>query len=469
MELKKVCPLCKEEISIKDEQCSVCGYDFAPKVEKEISEDSDMKDIGEHAPILMEEPVSFKKRVSDEERAVPIEQRPEDKGDSNYEQQTGWEDFDETSEDKFDVVKEKCQHYMKRRHKIYGLFGYAEAGKTSFLYSLRHQFEQGATGFGGYLHQGDKWDELKNVVESQWGRIAKGTPRGKIYPYSAISRDNKHIVLLDISGENFEHISSWSDEMTDFVGTYLPYCSGYFILFDMSLDLGFKLNTQSLRRKSVPEDILSGLKKMERQVYTSEDNFMEALKQAIGEKGRDTYKSLILEDADMKLKYISRSDLSKSANQMKKIAEFLSVAATTRKLKYIKDPGEKKKRMLDAQREIGKQKVDVPVALCLSKADLIEDYYFEEFGKKIPLNVRPWDVVRECWPEHYNTLLGVAPHLKIEWLSSLGRNFKQNNQIGNPMGLKSVFDFVVMNPPPPWAMSARAYLRFLKPFSKKRR
>jgi hypothetical protein len=102
--------------------------------------------------------------------------------------------------------------------------------------------------------------------------------------------------------------------------------------------------------------------------------------------------------------------------------------------------------------------LDKPVALCLSKADIIEDFYFEELDcKKVPTQLSAARFIQKYWEGHFNSIMGIVPNLKIEWLSSLGKDFKETRKIGEPISLKSVFDFVVLSPPPPWAMSFKTY------------
>ncbi|CAN2042889.1 hypothetical protein GMMP15_90027 [Candidatus Magnetomoraceae bacterium gMMP-15] len=155
---------------------------------------------------------------------------------------------------------------------------------------------------------------------------------------------------------------------------------------------------------------------------------------------------------------LNKNLLSDSGEQLKQIISFLSVAPIDELNKNISD--------------IGSKKLKVPVTLCLSKADEIEDYDFDYgdiSGTQIPQKFNAWDLVSQIWPGHFESLINLVPELKIEWLSSLGRGFKrgefkETRKIGKPIGIESIFDFVVANPLPSWAMSSKRYLKFKKLF-----
>ena len=54
-------------------------------------------------------------------------------------------------------------------------------------------------------------------------------------------------------------------------------------------------------------------------------------------------------------------------------------------------------------------------------------------------------------------LLHLVPKLKVEWISCLGRDFEQRKRWCGSLGLRSVFEHVVMQPPPDWAFSFKTY------------
>lgn len=59
----------------------------------------------------------------------------------------------------------------------------------------------------------------------------------------------------------------------------------------------FKLTDQSLKEledENIPKEITALLKNLENKIYTSEEQFVNALKNTIGEEDTDKYKSLIL-------------------------------------------------------------------------------------------------------------------------------------------------------------------------------
>ena len=75
-----------------------------------------------------------------------------------------------------------------------------------------------------------------------------------------------------------------------------------------SLSPRFKLTGQSLEKlkdenillsKPAPKEILDLLKKLKNKLYRDEKQFVEALKETIGEEGTKTYKQLILKHADL--------------------------------------------------------------------------------------------------------------------------------------------------------------------------
>jgi len=429
---KLVCPQCKQETDVKENRCSSCGYDFSSEKQKaEIKTDDDSVATAEltssEEKVRLEEAELKLETLTLEDIEIPGDDEigAEQKALSDEDEQVEPLDYNnrkqkplESRDDKFKIVKRQCEDYIKQNFKIYALFGFSEAGKTSFLYSLMQTFEQGRDeGFGGYTYQGSSWNKLKNELESHWEQgMATGTVRGNIFYYEAhSSRKKNHIVFLDIAGEHFDRVQDWSNEMTDFIATFLPYCAGYFLLFDMTL----------------------------------------------GIEERDK--------SNITVRMLSRSN-----KQMHAMVNFLSVAAIAKEIKKIDNPDEKTKKIRDSRKKIGKRKIGVPVALCLSKADMIETFYFEEVGRNVPLNVTPWRVMQRYWSEHYKSILKIVPHLKIEWLSSLGRKFGRAQRAdkppepGDPLGLQSVFDFVVLNPPPSWAMPSKYYTK-LAALSKKLR
>jgi len=155
------------------------------------------------------------------------------------------------------------------------------------------------------------------------------------------------------------------------------------------------------------------------------------------------------------------------SRQMEQIIAFLSVAASVDRVASVADLESKRKAVSEAGRRDGKSKLRVPVTLCLSKADRIPSMNFGPvYGRIVPGDGSPlgdpWFVVKTFWGEHYQSLLNLVPHLRIEWLSCLGADFERQRRFTGSMGLRAAFDHVVVNPPPRWAMSAKSMLKYRK-------
>lgn len=302
-------------------------------------------------------------------------------------------------------VLETCQRLVRQGYHMYGLFGRPSTGKSSLIYALRHHFIKGDSGFGGYATEGQNWDHLAQDLEAQWQDRQVPTS-DKLHPYLALHpRGGKHIALLDIAGERFEGIQSWTDEIFEFFGLYLAYCKGFFILVEL--------------------DDLAGAVQ-------------------------------VGHDASARIQ-----------SQMARIVRFLAVAGQLEKLSNVADVAAKRAAAEAAVSHTGKVKVKVPVALCLSKADTVAQMQFgPALGNVVPGSLAPqsdpWNVLQAVWPEHVATLLKMVPHLKVDWLSCLGTQFEAQRQFSGSIGLRSAFQHVVWKPPPKWSLSTDRYLRWQK-------
>ncbi len=304
------------------------------------------------------------------------------------------------------MVLKKIRLLMDAGHQLYGLFGRPSTGKSCLIYALRQHFKQGSSEFGGFTPEGESWDHLAQDLEKQWRtNRPSGTARDEIHIYQATNpRKKNHFALLDVAGEHFEDIKSWSSEIFDFFGTYLANCKGFFILVE-------------------------------------------------------------LDDST-----VGHADYGKEgkSQQLKNIVSFLSVAATIGPIKNSDDLDRNRELLEQSRQRVGKRKVNVPVVLCLSKADRISAM---DFGPAIgrihpgktgdPLG-DPWNVVKTFWPAHFQSLLSLVPRLKIEWLSCLGPEFETTRRFSGSMGLHSAFEHVILDPPPPWSMSSKTYLKLRK-------
>lgn len=320
-----------------------------------------------------------------------------------------------------DYVKifQTCQDLIKRGYKLYGLFGRPESGKTLFLYALGEMLRGGQDDtVSGYELDGS-W---KNMIQDQKEALRLGRPaateRG-LHIYHAHRQDGKsgsnHLAFLDISGEQFEQIQSWQEEVGAFFVNYLAHCSGYMIFLD------------------IDEDII--------------DPF---------ETVRARYQSRL---SDRRIEEII--DLKKS--QMENIKNFLAVAAAIPKVKKLKHL-EVMRRLEGARartNKLGKSTIAAPICLAVSKADRFRKMKFDGFPKIIPGGEGPygdpWDLIQKLWPGHLKTILNNAPQLKISWLSSLGADWQPGEMPGAPMGMDTIFRHLITNPPPRWGLSTRRY------------
>jgi hypothetical protein len=146
------------------------------------------------------------------------------------------------------------------------------------------------------------------------------------------------------------------------------------------------------------------------------------------------------------------------------------VAATIPKLRGVNDFLAQREALSKAAHagQIGARQVGVPVALCVSKADMVKDHRYEGYPAIVPGSDDylgdPWNAVETFFPNDLANMKKLVPHLKVEWVSSTGDNFQPERGIGKPMGIASVFRYVIGNPPPHWAMSSRAYDRLRRFF-----
>lgn len=299
-----------------------------------------------------------------------------------------------------------CNRLVNQGYGLYGLFGRPSTGKSSLVYALRHHFIKGDPGFGGYAPDGENWDELARDLESQWNDRQIPTNADRPHTYLAQSpRGKEHIAIMDIAGERFEGVQSWTDEVFEFFGLYLGYCKGFFVLVEL-------------------DDLASA-----------------------GQVGHDAS--------------------ARIQSQMARIVRFLAVAAQMEKLRDLKDVKAKRAAAEEAVVQTGKVKVKVPVALCLSKADTVGRMKFgPELGRVVPGSTSPqsdpWNVLQAVWPEHVASLLNMVPKLKVDWLSCLGTEFETQRSFSGSVGLRGAFQHVISQPPPKWALSTKRYLGLQK-------
>ncbi|MDJ0837934.1 MAG: hypothetical protein QNK37_15575, partial [Acidobacteriota bacterium] len=272
------------------------------------------------------------------------------------------------------------------------------------------------------------WNKLITYQESQFesGQVI-ATPKGlHFYKANLIGNSKRHFALMDIRGEQFEEIDDWNREIIDFFLTYLSHCKGMFLFLDLDADA----------------------------VARSRGEVYERYEREFGRSLTNYEKNQLKDAYEFKRK------------QMSHMVSFLSVAATIPKMLTLEHFEEKRNVMSQAARdeEVGSRQVNIPVALCISKADLIKDRRFDGFPAIVPGSDSylgdPWNAVETFFKNDLDNMKKLAPNLKVEWVSSTGDNFNPERGIGIPMGVSSVFNHVVAKPAPRWAMSSRAYARW---------
>ena len=338
--------------------------------------------------------------------------------------------------DHYQKIMEKCEELIAARCNLYGVLGRPEAGKTCFIYALGKLIKgavKGPSVMGNYTLD-PNWEDLIRYQERIFEEgVVKGTPKGlHFYKAQAIGKMARanHFALIDIRGEQFEQIDDWNREITDFFITYLTHCKGLFLFLDLD------------------QDAVAG---SAAEVY---DRRAREKGSALTDEEKERY----------------REAYQFKRNQMSHMVSFLSVAATIPKMLTVKNFFEQRSAMSTAHRDTiyGSRTLDIPVALCISKADLIKDYRFEGSPAVVPgsddLLGDPWQAVSHFWEKDLQSMKKIAPKLKLEWVSSTGDNFDASRGIGRPRGLDSVFRFVVENPPPNWALSSESYARWRRFF-----
>lgn len=334
----------------------------------------------------------------------------------------------------YEQVLETCQELLKRRTDLYGLFGRPASGKTCFVYGLGNLLKgrHGEVKAVGNFSLDHQWEELIRYQEDLFqAGIQRPTGGGlHFYGAKAIGLRKRHFSLVDIPGEKFEQIQQWTRDITDFFLTYLTHCKGFFLFLELDPDTASESSSMVLERRA-------------RKKGTPLDP--EETRSAV--------------DA-WRLK----------RDQMNQMVRFLSVAATVPKISTKQDFETQRSTLSHAMREekFGSKRVQVPVVLCVSKADLIKDYKFDGHptivpGAPGPLG-DPWRVVEHFFGKELDNMKKLVPHLKVEWVSSTGENFNPKRGTSMPLGMSSAFQFVIKNPPPKWAMSAAHYQRLARFF-----
>lgn len=336
----------------------------------------------------------------------------------------------------YQLVLKTCEDLLKSRSDLYGVIGRPESGKTCFIYALGKLLKGwhgGATEVGNYSLDRN-WENLIHYQEQMFDSgVEKPTARGlHFYKANAIGtgRKQRHFVMVDIRGEQFEQIDDWTHEITDFFLTYLTHCKGLYLFLELDPDAVSKTAAEVLERHARKKG--ATLSQDEQEIYRQVWRFKR--------------------------------------EQMNHMVSFLSVAATVSKVTNIADYEEQRSMLSHAHREkvFGSKTVEVPVVLCISKADLIKDLHFPGYPPIVPGSDNffgdPWNVVDNFFPKELDNMKKLVPRLKLEWVSSTGENFHPQRGVGQPLGMISAYKHVIQAPPPEWALSTATYQRLAKFF-----
>ena len=318
---------------------------------------------------------------------------------------------------------------------IFGIYGPSDAGKSCFLYSLKKLIARSKE-IEGYKTSGTNWKALAENLEEGWkkkidsdGPVGHGRPTRKFEGYNASgNKDHRDIVMYDIPGELFDRIDSWYEDDLDldvFI-SLVPNCNGFFLFFNIFYGQPIEI-------------VFEG------------DEFDE-------------------------------EDLEPAGEQLGRSLDFLQTVAVCKSDKALIEsedsPQDRVGKFLEIYEKYKKKNkftpLNVPVVLCLSKSDLTEKCLLAELEHRSPVEFSPWDFMKKYYRERLKDLMQIAPKLKIEWVSSLGRNFDaifrksvksgKRAKIGKPLGVKAAFDHVVTSPPPLWTLRSSTYYKLRKLF-----
>ena len=487
MDEKRLCPRCKQEISLNETHCEDCGYTFPnndnqevilieqnPREKKDFvseeTKDHSSENLTEH---LLENYTHDQRIINYNIISENSKKRTElselDKKKIELEKRA--KELDKLAFNIQDMPK-KCNELLKNNYRLFGLFGFDQSGKSAFLYSLQKEVIDGNNfSLKGYTCTGEIWQQLKKTLEfSLEHNIPYSTPKQKVFIFPVKNNSSgPNLAFLDIAGEEFAKIQDWNKSYYNFFGLYLSYCSGFIIFLD--LIRGIKLG-----EKHIHQDALSDSKNQSHSIenFLSVASFSPKLKRSIDSfnKQKEAYLNLINNQKDklseIEIKKSQSNRLSKAPIQIDTQDEEIQVKIDSikKQLDNIKkneqDVIEKNLKMID--KKSGPKKVNVPVVICLSKADVIDKCKIDLKGippRKITHNISPWLFLKQLAKARFEFFFEKIPKLKIEWLSSLGLDFEENRKTGDPLGIESIVDFII-NPLPGWSLSTKTYMKINK-------
>lgn len=320
----------------------------------------------------------------------------------------------------YDDILEKTRFLLDRNYKIFGLFGWALSGKSSFIFSTG-KCSENAMLIEGYRPEGDSWEKLYNYMATSWASRGKSPTVSGHYHYEMnLDRTERdfHVAFMDMSGEDFKNLNK-NEMMAEFFLAYAPLCHGFIFMVNLFAAMDIT--------DSVPDDVSS--------------SFFQATIDQLG----------------IISKFISNvADLAAMGPKIKN------------DWRIARDELAKPRHM----RAKGKNRCNMPISICFSQADMwrhrVPDMRLNGFcenGARVPIEHEAWEFMEWLSPGRLRTLMDKAPKLQVAWLSSLGREFNKKweaprlpepdrefkSWLGwrpeKPLGLKSVFDFVVLHPP----------------------
>ena len=313
-----------------------------------------------------------------------------------------------------------CQELLRKHYKIYGLFGSAGAGKSSFLEQLYYLMLSGNGGISGFWPEGEAWEDL--IRTQKYNRkynenITTVNPRA--YRAETDVKEGRKIAFIDIPGDKFDLVtglkkinknSGLKIHKLNMYCDHLPFCSGFFLFVDPTTGLDQK----DMDSSAVPQDKRGEVKDQLRYLW----RFLRMVAEA------------------------GKMDASTSQEEKARLYEEVS---------HIGASSESSGKMLAP-----KNPLDAPVVLFLTKADVVKNLPYAELGKNVPQKMTPW-IYLDTWNDYLQGILRSARHMKPFWLASYGYGYTETKEVEEPKGLKSAFHYLVMNSKPAWAMSTRTY------------
>jgi len=331
----------------------------------------------------------------------------------------------------YDSIMKITKNLIAKNYKIYGLFGWGQSGKSSFIFSTGKCSED-ARIIEGYRPEGRSWEILYHELAEIWAsKGIRGTVSGHHhYEMERETTDRSfHVAFVDMAGEDFRNFNK-NDSMAEFFISYVHLCHGFIFMVNPFAAMDPK--------EPIPDDV--------------NKSFFQATIDQLGTIS----------------KFISNvGDLSAIWPKLK-TGHWREASAELAETETV--------------RAKGGNRCNVPISICFSQADMwshrVPDMRLNDFclnGAQVPLEHEAWEFMD--WLSHgrLRAIMDKAPKLQVAWLSSLGREFNAKWEgprlpdmdkeyeswarwrPEKPLGLKSVFDFVVLRPPKIHVKAANTY------------